>query len=193
MKINIILIKALFPILQISQCVHKKIVKPYFINNTLSAVKQLSFTMHPHLNQYPGHHHLIDPDAYDSLYNDFCQRLESSNQNHHRAIDTYIYVPTSDPMARHRKVLGCYLNLIISWREFANFAEVALGSGNMLDFPPLYEHKIVRFWTEPVMVLFYECLSEVNSLIKFSAFTIERARIIINENFGNGEYNVYFG
>ena len=131
----------------------------------------------------------IELEEYNTIYHEFFNRLEVTIQNHERALDAYIYGSASDAMDRRRKMLGCYINLILTWREMSNFAEVALGSGDMLNFAPMHQHTIVRNWAEPVMVFFVDCQNEISTMVKFCALTIDRARLILQMKIDNGLYD----
>ena len=121
----------------------------------------------------------IDQDDYYKIVSDYNDLLMSTRVSANEALMRYISDFTSDREDRRRTMLGNYLTHIKQWREMCNFCEVVLASGTMLNFPPLYDHTILRLWNDPYMIPLAPCQFELDTLIDFASMSIDAASLRI--------------
>ena len=124
----------------------------------------------------------VEADDYHNIVGEYNDLLMTTRVSANEALLTYIHDFTSDREDRRRTFLRNYFLHIRKWREMCNFCEVALASSEMLNFPPLYDHIIVRLWNDPYMIPIAPCQFELDTLIDFSSLTIDAASLRIRRD-----------
>ena len=124
----------------------------------------------------------IDADDYYNIVSEYNDLLMATRTSANEALMVYIHDFTSDREDRRRAMLRNYFTNIRQWREMCNFCEVALGSGEMLNFPPLDDHIIVRLWNIPYMIPIAPCQFELDTLMDFASLTIDAASLRIRRD-----------
>ena len=139
--------------------------------------------MHPNYTRSTECYQMrIDADDYHRIVSEYNDLLMDTRVSANEALLTYIHDFTSDREDRRRAMLGNYFLHIRSWREMCNFCEVALASGEMLNFPPLCEHIILRQWNNPYMTPIAPCQFELDTLVDFASLTIDAASLRIRRD-----------